>query len=219
MRSGQSLATVTTPAPVTIKRNQETIHVRCKKEGFEESLIVMNSRYESASAGNFLLGGVIGVIVDQSSGAASKYDPYVIVRMAPLSPADAAAAAAQPKPSPPAEIPRPEVAATAPVVPPPPPTVYGPGAWKARGALMSEQSGGNCAKDSGSYSFDFTDNVLTVDNVNGRMVRAPVGADGSVDQSFKSPTGASLRVVGNVRTRDLEVTNIRSGCRWKLTPL
>ena len=58
MRGGAQLSAVTTPAPVTVKRDAQTIHVRCKKEGYEEALVVMNSRYETASAGNILLGGL-----------------------------------------------------------------------------------------------------------------------------------------------------------------
>jgi hypothetical protein len=112
MRGGQQLAAVTTPAPVTIKRDPQTIHVRCKKDGFEDSLVVMNSRYETRSAGNILLGGVVGMMVDASSGASSKYDPYVMVQMTALSPADTASIATRPR-STPAPTP---VAATAPAV-------------------------------------------------------------------------------------------------------
>jgi hypothetical protein len=108
MREGQALGTVTTPAPLTIRRHASTIQVICKKLGYEDGRIVMNSRYETASAGNFLLGGVIGVMVDASSGANSRYESSVLVRLAPLSPADqravAAAAAAKPVAPPPTPV-------------------------------------------------------------------------------------------------------------------
>jgi hypothetical protein len=114
-REGVVLGSVTTPAPITIKRHASTVQVVCKKPGYEDGRIVMNSRYETASAGNFLLGGVIGVMVDASSGANSRYESNVLVRLAPLSPADqavAAAAAAQARPAP---APAPDrTAATAP---------------------------------------------------------------------------------------------------------
>jgi hypothetical protein len=93
MREGQELGTVTTPAPLTIKRHASTIQVICRKPGYEDGRVVMNSRYETASAGNFLLGGVIGVMVDASTGANSRYESNVLVRLAPMSPADQAAAA------------------------------------------------------------------------------------------------------------------------------
>jgi hypothetical protein len=107
-REGVTLGSVTTPAPLTIRRHASTIHVVCRKAGYEDGRIVMNSRYETASAGNFLLGGVIGVMVDASSGASSRYESNVLVRLAPLSPADqkavAAAAAARPVSPPPTPV-------------------------------------------------------------------------------------------------------------------
>jgi hypothetical protein len=99
-REGLALGTVTTPAPLTIKRHASTVHVVCKKPGYEDGRLVMNSRFETASAGNFLVGGIIGVMVDASSGASSRYEGNVLVRLTPMSPADQAAAAAMPKPSP-----------------------------------------------------------------------------------------------------------------------
>jgi hypothetical protein len=98
MREGQELGTVTTPAPLTIKRHASTIQVICRKPGYEDGRVIMNSRYESASAGNFLLGGVIGVMVDASTGANSRYEANVLVRLMPMSPADQAAAAAKANP-------------------------------------------------------------------------------------------------------------------------
>jgi hypothetical protein len=98
-RDGADLGTVKTPGPVTVKRHASTIHVTCRKDGHEDAKVVMNSRYETASSGNVLLGGVIGAIVDSSTGAANRYDQYVMVRLPAMSPADqAAAAAARPKP-------------------------------------------------------------------------------------------------------------------------
>jgi hypothetical protein len=99
-RDGADLGTVMTPSPITIKRHASTVHVTCRKEGYEEARVIMNSRFESTSAGNFLLGGVIGAMVDASSGANSRYDQYVLVRLPELLPADRAAAASRPKPVP-----------------------------------------------------------------------------------------------------------------------
>ena len=82
-REGAPIGTVTTPAPLTIKRQAATIHVVCRKEGYEPGRAVMNSRYETASAGNFILGGIIGVMIDNSSGANTRYEPYVLVRLEP----------------------------------------------------------------------------------------------------------------------------------------
>ena len=318
MRGGQQLSNVTTPAPVTVKRDQQTIQVRCKKDGYEETLVVMNSRYETASAGNILLGGVIGMMIDNSSGANAKYDPRVMVRMAALSAADQAAAAA-----------RSQVAASAAPVPPgaaapasrdgnyrgevllgataatlreidvtvsgdhgqgtvtqksclepgkieftidsseaiagdmdarqtgscgpykmkvegrlengivkinvtvgertipislaataagatgSAPRVFS-GPWKAHNVLIAEKSVvGNCISSS-AYSLDLAGDTLTVDNSYGRMLTIAVPPDGLIDEPFRSPSGNRLAVVGNARTRDLDIVNSRLGCRWKL---
>jgi hypothetical protein len=219
-RDGQTLQKITTPGSITVKRDKRPITVVCAKDGYEESRAVMNSQTEFQTVGGpGIIGGIIaiGALVDMSSGANNRYQTALMVNLEPLSSADAAAAAARPKP--PAVPPQPERA-------PPPtspqvataaaPTVYRPGPWKARLALAVDKSAGNCAKDGGSYSLDLTGDLLTVDNVNGRMFKTPVPSDGAVDHAFKSPSGASLKLVGNARTRDLEIVNSNFGCRWKL---
>ncbi len=117
-REGQALNTVTTPAPVTVKRNAATIHVVCKKAGYEDGRVIMNSRFESASAGNFLLGGIVGVMVDASTGANSRYDSYVLVRLNPLVGGQVPPAQAAPPPVKP-EAAKPTVAAAEPPKPSP----------------------------------------------------------------------------------------------------
>jgi hypothetical protein len=73
--------------------------------------------------------------------------------------------------------------------------------------------------EGGMYSLALTGDTLVVDNVNGHMLTTPIPPDGSVDQRFSSPSGARLEIVGNARTRDLEIVNARFGCRWKLVPV
>ncbi len=224
-REGETLGKVTTPAPLTIKRHASTIHVVCRKAGYEDGRIVMNSRFETASAGNFLVGGIIGVMVDASSGANSRYESNVMVWLTPMSPADAAAAGAHAQTA--SASPPVAVAATAPpaisapaAMPAPPaaaPTFTGP--WRAQNIIIPEKSGGNCTRAGTFYSLDLTDDALTVSNENGRMFVATVPADGIVKQTFKSPTGGTYEMVGNARTRELEVVNSNAGCRWQLTPV
>ena len=118
-REGQALSSVTTPAPVTIKRHASTIHVVCKKAGYEDGRVIMNSRFETASAGNVLLGGIIGVMVDASSGANTRYENYVLVRLNPL-------VGGQVPPAQPAPPAKPEAAKPAVAVAAPPPPSPGP---------------------------------------------------------------------------------------------
>lgn len=90
-----------------MKRHASTIQVTCRKDGHEEAKAIMASRYETASGGNAILGGVIGVIFDASTGASSRYDQYVMVRLPAMSSADQGAAAARPKPPAPFAVPAP----------------------------------------------------------------------------------------------------------------
>jgi hypothetical protein len=225
-REGETLGKITTPAPLTIKRHASTIHVVCRKAGYEDGRIVMNSRFETSSAGNFLLGGVIGVMVDASSGANSRYESNVLVRLTPMSPADAAAAAARAQTAP---VPPPAaVAATAPPTAaaspaatptPPAPSPTFTGRWRAQNIIIPEKSRGNCTRNDAFYSLDLTGDTLEVSNENGRMFVATVPTDGAIKQAFKSPTGGAYEMVGNARTRELEVVNPNAGCRWKPTPV
>jgi hypothetical protein len=213
MREGQTLATVTTPQQPTIKRHAATLHVTCRKDGFEEGRVVLNSRYESSSTGNVLVGGIIGMMVDASSGANSRYDSYVLVRMTPLGPAGKAMAAARPAAAP---VPQ-ATAAAVPATPAP------SGPWKATSTLVMDRSALSCARSRGSYSLDLTNDMLTVDSAEGRMFSVTVPVDGSIKQSFKAAGGGwsgtpTYEMVGNARTRELEVINNAAGCRWKLTP-
>ncbi len=83
-REGLSLGTVKTPGPVTIKRDSRPVHVSCRMPGYEDSKVVLNSRYETATMGNMILGGAIGMMVDSSTGASNRYDAQVTVPLTPL---------------------------------------------------------------------------------------------------------------------------------------
>ena len=216
-REGQSLGTVKTPGPVTIKRDSRPVHVSCRMPGYEDGKVVLNSRYETATMGNMILGGAIGMMVDASTGASNRYDAVVTVPLTALSPADQAAANVR------KSAPLPETASPASALPAssavaPAPFVTGP--WQAQTVLIVDRSAGGCARNGSSpYSLDLAGDSLTVDNVNGRMLTATIPPDGAVDQAFRSPSGARLQIVGNARTRELGIVNSFAGCRWKLTPV
>jgi hypothetical protein len=210
-REGAALGTVTTPSPLTIKRHAATVHVVCKKPGYEDGRTVMNSRFETASAGNFLVGGIIGVMVDASSGANSRYDTHVMVRLTPMSPADQAAAAARGP-----TTPAPQPAVVQPVAATPASIFTGP--WKSTGVLVLERSASICARVGVTYTFDLSGDTLKVDSPTGPAFTTTVPADGALRQSFKAPNGQTFEMIGNARTRDLEVLNNFTGCRWKYAP-
>ena len=72
---------VITPAQVVLSKSQHSVKVMCRKECFTDGMGLINSNFEEMTAGNLLIGGVVGVAVDASSGAMNKYDPHVQIEM------------------------------------------------------------------------------------------------------------------------------------------
>ncbi len=84
-REGTVLGKVTTPGSVTIKRAGPPLVVACKKDGYEDARAVMNSQEEKATIANAIIGGWVGMMIDQSSGANSRYQPSVRVELTAMS--------------------------------------------------------------------------------------------------------------------------------------
>jgi hypothetical protein len=74
-----------TPATVTVDKSQHALNVRCTKECYNDAATVISSNTESMTAGNILVGGVIGLGVDAASGAMNKYTEHTQVAMIPIS--------------------------------------------------------------------------------------------------------------------------------------
>jgi hypothetical protein len=72
---------VITPAQAVLSKSQHSVKVTCRKECYTEGQGIINSNFEEMTAGNILIGGVVGVAVDASSGAMNKYDPHVQIEM------------------------------------------------------------------------------------------------------------------------------------------
>jgi hypothetical protein len=74
--------TIVTPAQAVLPKSQHSVRVLCRKECYAEGQGIINSTFEEMTAGNLLVGGVVGVAVDASSGAMNRYDNRVEVQMA-----------------------------------------------------------------------------------------------------------------------------------------
>lgn len=74
---------VQTPATLTLDKSQSSISVTCKKECFQDGVGIIASNTETMTAGNLLLGGVIGLGVDAASGAMNKYNANNQIAMVP----------------------------------------------------------------------------------------------------------------------------------------
>jgi hypothetical protein len=73
LTNGKGNYYVTTPGTVTVSRSFSDMVVVCKKETLPDANMTVKSSVKGMAFGNILLGGVVGVIVDTSTGAAYDY--------------------------------------------------------------------------------------------------------------------------------------------------
>jgi hypothetical protein len=76
--------TLVTPATVSLQKGRDNIAVHCTKECYQDGAGVIASSMEGMTAGNIVLGGVIGLGVDAASGAMNSYAPEIQVVMTPI---------------------------------------------------------------------------------------------------------------------------------------
>lgn len=74
---------VTTPGSAEVHKSKTDLTIDCAKPGYQPTHTVMQSHFEGMTAGNLILGGVIGVGVDAASGAMNHYDKEVSITMLP----------------------------------------------------------------------------------------------------------------------------------------
>ena len=78
---GIGTKTVVTPATIVLDKSQHDVQVTCHKRCYTDGKGVIMSSTEEMTAGNILVGGVVGLAVDAGSGAMNKYDPQVRIAM------------------------------------------------------------------------------------------------------------------------------------------
>ena len=76
---------LTTPGSVQIRRSNDDMMVICQKEGLQPGTASVVSDTKGSMAGNILLGGGIGAIVDHNTGAAYEYPSLIQVVMGRIS--------------------------------------------------------------------------------------------------------------------------------------
>jgi len=95
VRDGQTIGKLTTPGPVTVTRDKKPINVVCTKSGHEEATAVLNSLTTSTGLyGPGIIGAVFAAsaLVDMASGADTRYQTALMVKLERLSAADQTAA-------------------------------------------------------------------------------------------------------------------------------
>jgi hypothetical protein len=70
-----------TPAVIPVAKGGGDLRIDCSKEGLAEGKAVLTSRAGGATFGNILAGGLIGALVDQSTGKAYNYPEWVQIIM------------------------------------------------------------------------------------------------------------------------------------------
>lgn len=111
--------TVSTPGVFQLAKNSASLPVRCTKACYQDGGGILGSTFEAMTAGNLIVGGVIGIGVDAMSGAINKYPDAISI---PMSPIPGCGMAPPSQPSVPGRRAKgvPPAAAVRPVVTPPP---------------------------------------------------------------------------------------------------
>jgi len=76
--------TAVTPATLTLQKGRDNVSVHCSKECYEEGAGIIASNLEGMTAGNIVLGGVVGLGVDAASGAMNSYTAEIQIVMVPI---------------------------------------------------------------------------------------------------------------------------------------
>ena len=67
-----------------LTKSSTSLPVRCTKACYQEGVGVLASGLEVMSAGNLIVGGVVGIGIDAASGAMHKYPDQISVMMIPI---------------------------------------------------------------------------------------------------------------------------------------
>ncbi|MBP0494125.1 hypothetical protein [Roseomonas indoligenes] len=77
-RGGQPVAQLAqTPGTVRIGKSTRETTVSCTKEGHLPAQAVLSPEFQPVVLGNILIGGIVGLVVDASTGAIAKYPDTV----------------------------------------------------------------------------------------------------------------------------------------------
>lgn len=75
---------ITSPGSAVVQKTKSDLQITCLKDGYAPGHGVGFSHFNATTAGNILLGGVVGLGVDAASGADNEYDTVPII--VPLGP-------------------------------------------------------------------------------------------------------------------------------------
>ena len=73
-----------TPGSIHVGKSKNDLTVRCTHAGFQAANMAESPKFQGTTFGNILFGGLVGAVVDASSGANYQYPTEVRVNLAPL---------------------------------------------------------------------------------------------------------------------------------------
>jgi hypothetical protein len=73
---------VATPGSVTVHKTKNDLNAVCKKDGYQDAQVIIPSKFGAMTAGNVILGGLVGITVDAISGANYSYPQSTDIPMA-----------------------------------------------------------------------------------------------------------------------------------------
>ncbi len=81
-RDGLPLARVNpTPGAALVGKSAGALSLLCRKEGYLDAAAPMEAGFQAATLGNVLIGGIIGLVIDASTGAITTYPDTVTVTL------------------------------------------------------------------------------------------------------------------------------------------
>jgi hypothetical protein len=84
-RDGQVIGVVNpTPGTLSVTKSHVGIEVACTKQGHAAAQGSIGAKFLPTTLGNVLLGGLVGVAIDATSGANNEYEPDIRITLAPL---------------------------------------------------------------------------------------------------------------------------------------
>lgn len=70
-----------TPGTVQVSKSSRPLRVNCTRPGHDDSVSHVGAEFQAMTLGNVLVGGLVGILVDASSGASSSYPATIRVSM------------------------------------------------------------------------------------------------------------------------------------------
>ncbi|HUN51099.1 MAG TPA: hypothetical protein VMU42_08275 [Candidatus Sulfotelmatobacter sp.] len=85
-RNGQAVGVINpSPGSVRLDKSKDDVAITCSKDGYVDGNGTLSSYFQGMTAGNLILGGLVGVVVDAASGAMTKYPESINVVLLPVS--------------------------------------------------------------------------------------------------------------------------------------